>query len=255
MTKKSKKEIQNADSFKAALTLEKLKALLNLTRSDVQKGNDFNLTFNVKEDVDKAENSFSWSYTLPEEVKEEINSVEIDKEINALLLQSKAINYENQALADKQYHLNNLSKQYLEEAKKFKSALDEKAMFKDLKLDSLVFNKEAFDDHWVENPLIPLEKKTYERATNKREILLHRTGEPADIINRVNTNVNRLKTPFKGNQLNTATPLTIDFNGKRLVLDNNGIRLKKSGKTSNKSLKKVVFAFGDNVVHVDLNEE
>lgn len=254
--KKSDKQIQYAALDKTALTLEKLKALINT--SDLKKGHDFNLTFNVNEDFSRAGNNSNWSYALPEETFEYINAIDADKAIDALLLQSKEINYKRQALVDKQKLLNNLSEQYLEQVKKFRSVLDEKAMFKDLKqikFDSLIFKDEEFNRQFFANPRLSFERKTLER-TNKRIIKRDPAISPADVLNKINTNLSRLEVSHeKALPKKTQTPLTIDFNGKKIILDNNGIRSGKPGKIRTKNLKKVVFAFGDNVVHVNFDEE
>jgi beta-lactamase regulating signal transducer with metallopeptidase domain len=217
--KKSEKEIQDVISDKATLTLQKLKALINAGKSNVQKGDNFNLTFDMNEDFDKTENNFSWSYSLPDESFQYVSpTTDIDKAIDALLQQSKEINYENRALIDKQYFLNNLSEQYLEQTKKFKSAFDGKAVFeyfRKIKLHSLVFNGDGINSH-LENPLLPFERKAFER-TNKRIIERDSKMKTADIVTRENTNLSRLKSPPKKTQPNNVqTPLTIDFNGKNL---------------------------------------
>lgn len=254
--KKSEKQIQYAALDKTALTLEKLKALINA--SDLQKDHDFNLTLNVNEDFGGNGNNFSWSYALPEETFEHIKAIDAEKAIDALLLQSKEINSKRQALVDKQLLLNNLSEQSLEQVKKFRSVLDEKAIFRDLKkikFDSLVFKDEEFNRQFLANPLLPFERKTFER-TNKRIMERDQAISSAEVINKINTNVSRLKAPSRRIlPKKTHAPFTIDFNGKKFIVDNNGIRSGKAGKINTKNLKKVVFAFGDNVVHINLDEE
>ncbi|MEO7801858.1 MAG: M56 family metallopeptidase [Ginsengibacter sp.] len=257
-TRETKEAMQHISADKAILTLQKLKALVEAKKSDMLKGHNFNLTFNMNEDFKEFKNDLSWSYTLPEENFDYLNSADFDRAIDALLLPSKELNYTRQALIAKQYLLDNLSEQYLKQATKFKNALDEREVlkkFRNIKLDSLVIRGDKANDFFPEKPVPVLERKAFEKLHN-RVIVRSKDRQPLSEVNRVAFDITKTKLPTKKVSSNsTQTPLTINFNGEQIVLNSDGISLKKSGKQAKPNSKKVVLAFGDGVVHLNIDTE
>lgn len=257
-TKKDEKDKPDLILEKQILTLDRLNALINSKHPDVEKGHNYDFSFkmdltSVQNDI----NNINWNQLLPEQAFEYINPLVLDDEIKGLLEQTKKTSQLKKALIDKQRLLSNLSEQYQEQAIQFKNSFNEKAAFENFrkfKMDSAFFEGNLMNINLSEHPEMHLFKENaFERG--EKRILREREIQQRYKTKAPSVGVKTKPSSKQIHSKSTQIPFTIDFNGKQMILDNDGIRVKKIGKTSVKNLKKVVLAFGDEVVHLNLDEE
>lgn len=226
----------------------------HLNNEDDTNKDDTEFTFDVDfSSIANNINNINWNHIFTPETFESFNSEKINNEIKALLDQATKNGLLKRTLIGKKTLSEDLPDQFRNQGIHLNNELNQKEIennFLRLKLDTLI-NDRLINIPGSEELLVYSKVPRFEQAELR-------------IVNSIDSKKRykyqvpaRTVKPRSAKQVKPGTPsmpVSINIKGNELVLNNEGIRLKKATKTSIKNIKKVILSFGDETVHLNLED-